>query len=326
MKVVVIGQGSMGKRRVRCLKALGVESIVAMDPRQDRCNESSKLHEIPVVGTLAEARLNEADAVVISTPPDRHNEYMKAALAARKPAFIEASVILDGLEELSRESTKQGILLAPSCTMRFHPAIKAITEIVRQGRYGRWTGFSFHSGQYLPDWHPWENVKDFYVSNKATGAAREIVPFELTWLVDTLGFPIRSVGVHGATSDVGAAIDDTYACALLYANGVGTLTVDVTSRFATRSLILNLETAQVRWNWEDNAVRVFDVATGNWETKSLPTAKAHPGYNANIGEGMYIEEIEHFLQAVRGTGKYPSDLRDDIRVLRILYDVEHRTA
>ena len=24
------------------------------------------------------------------------------------------------------------------------------------------TNFTFHSGQYLPDWHSWENIKDFY--------------------------------------------------------------------------------------------------------------------------------------------------------------------
>ena len=42
------------------------------------------------------------------------------------------------------------------------------------------SGFVYHSGQYLPDWHPWESYKDFYVSNPATGARREIVPFELS--------------------------------------------------------------------------------------------------------------------------------------------------
>lgn len=37
--------------------------------------------------------------------------------------------------------------------------------------------------------HPWENVNEFYVSNRVTGGAREIVPYELTWIVHILGVP-----------------------------------------------------------------------------------------------------------------------------------------
>ena len=36
MKFLQIGLGSMGKRRIRCLHALGHRDIVAFDPREDR--------------------------------------------------------------------------------------------------------------------------------------------------------------------------------------------------------------------------------------------------------------------------------------------------
>ena len=36
MKFLVIGLGSMGKRRVRCLQALHYTDIVGFDPREDR--------------------------------------------------------------------------------------------------------------------------------------------------------------------------------------------------------------------------------------------------------------------------------------------------
>ena len=34
-----------------------------------------------------------------------------------------------------------------------------------------------------------ESVNDFYVSNRPTGGGREYWPFELTWMVDTIGWP-----------------------------------------------------------------------------------------------------------------------------------------
>lgn len=41
---LVIGLGSMGKRRVRCLQALGVlnENIYGIDTREDRCIEAKE--------------------------------------------------------------------------------------------------------------------------------------------------------------------------------------------------------------------------------------------------------------------------------------------
>ena len=47
-KYLVIGLGSMGKRRVRCLLALGISNadIMGMDIREDRCIESKKKYGI----------------------------------------------------------------------------------------------------------------------------------------------------------------------------------------------------------------------------------------------------------------------------------------
>ena len=40
MKFLVIGLGSMGKRRIRCLKALGFNDILGFDSREDRLKDS----------------------------------------------------------------------------------------------------------------------------------------------------------------------------------------------------------------------------------------------------------------------------------------------
>lgn len=46
MRFLVIGLGSMGKRRVRCLKHLGYEMIVGFDLRDDRRMESEVKYNI----------------------------------------------------------------------------------------------------------------------------------------------------------------------------------------------------------------------------------------------------------------------------------------
>ncbi len=36
---------------------------------------------------------------------------------------------------------------------------------------------TFHMGNWILDWHPWEGL-NFYAGRKATGACREMIPFE----------------------------------------------------------------------------------------------------------------------------------------------------
>ena len=46
MKFLVIGLGSMGKRRIRCLQALGFQDIVGVDVREDRRQEAQTSYGI----------------------------------------------------------------------------------------------------------------------------------------------------------------------------------------------------------------------------------------------------------------------------------------
>ncbi len=240
MRALIVGLGSMGKRRIRCLKSLGYTNILGFDLKDDRRKEVEDKYNIKVINNLKNLNFDEIDVLIVSTPPDKHDEYIRLAIDKKKPAFVEASVVLGRLEKLNRLAKKKNIFIAPSCTMKFHPAVKDITDIVNSKKYGKVTNLTYHCGQYLPDWHPNGNVKNYYVSKKETGAAREIVPFELTWIVDVMGFPKNIKGFHGKTMDVGADIDDTYTISVQSKTGIyGSITVDVVSRYATRSLILN---------------------------------------------------------------------------------------
>ncbi|HLB27621.1 MAG TPA: hypothetical protein VJK47_00260, partial [Dehalococcoidales bacterium] len=315
---------SMGKRRIRCLKALKQEDILGYDPREDRRQEAERLYQVKTTGKLDAETLGSTDVMIISTPPDKHNQYLKLAVENKKSAFVEASVILEGLKELDSQARKQKTLIAPSCTLKFHPAIKDIKSIVDGGKYGKVTNFTFHSGQYLPDWHPWESVRDFYVGNKETGGCREIIPFELTWLIDIVGLPKKIHGMYGRTMDVGADIDDTYLISMDFGGAFGSMTVDVVSRYALRSLILNMERGQILWRWDESVVRLYDAANQRWINHTYPQTQAAAGYNQNIAEKMYIDELAAFLQAAEGKGEFPNTLDEDIKILELLHKLEGR--
>lgn len=322
MKVIIFGLGSMGKRRARCLQIMGYSELFGFDISESRVNEA-KLLGVQSHSELSALPLSEADAYFICTPPDKHENYIRLAIEYLKPCFVEASVVLNNLEEIEKQNKITNILIAPSCTMQFHPAIKIIKNLILSNKYGNVTNFSYHCGQYLPDWHPWEDVKNYYVSNPLTGGCREIVPFELTWIADCLGFPEKVMAYHGATMDVGAHIADTYAISLKFASSFGVMLIDVTSRYAVRHLILNFENAQIQWRWDVNSLQLYDAVEKNWQTIAFERKiDQTANYNQNINEDMYIEEISAFIQAIHTPTAFPNTLKKDIQILKVLQILE----
>lgn len=319
MKVILFGYGSMGKRRVRNLRSIGEFNISCYEKNTERYSDDSI--DFIAVENISKA-IKDADFVIVSTPPDCHSEYVKMAIANEKPVFVEASVLLEEVKPLLELSNNH--LVYPSSTLYNHPAIKEISDIVKSERYGRTSNLSYHSGQYLPDWHPWEDIRDYYVSNRLTGGAREILPFELTWMTKIFGNVLDIKGLFGKTIDLSADIDDTYCCAIKFGNNVMcSLLIDVSSRSATRSLIVNFERAQLRWDWSNAFFEIYNAEISSWEKRKInikgPSAE---GYNNNIVEEMYISELKQFVGHYFNNEERQNSLQDDIKVLQALDQLE----
>jgi predicted dehydrogenase len=325
MRFLIIGLGSMGKRRVRCLKALGHTDVAGCDPRVDRKEEVARLQRIPVFTDFEEAVASfKPDILIICVPPQHHMSYIRWAIDHSLHFFVEASVVDDGMAEAVTALGSLRIVAAPSATMMFHPAIMLVRDVVKSGELGKISNVILHSGQYLPDWHTYEKVSDYYVSNPSTSGGREIVPFELTWITKVFGFPKRVAANFRKTITIPGAekIDDTYNCLLDYGSFLSVLTVDVVSRYATRRLLINGDSKQLFWSWDENCVKVFDPVKNAWEERSYTMAGAQQGYNANIGENMYIEEIKNFIDAIEGKHPFINSMRADHSVLKLLYACE----
>lgn len=309
----------MGKRRVRNLTFLQAGSVHGFDPRADRREESQQQFGITTFDSFDAAMANQPNALIISTPPDKHLPYMRAAAEAGIPFFSEASIFDAGLEEIATLCQKKGILGAASSTMRFNPSVRLIKTLLNQRRVGKPLAMSHHCGQYLPDWHPWEDYRAFYVARRETGACREMVPFELSWLTWLLGNVQTVSAMAGKVSDLKTEIDDVYQVLLQFEDGIlGHLLVDVVSRHAFRSFKLLGSEGVITWEWEQHQVRLYDATKKAWSVFPEPS----PDHNCIATDGMYVQEMRHFLAALRGEETYLYSLSDDCQVLRLLYSAE----
>lgn len=325
MKLLVVGLGSMGKRRIRNLKALGVESILGFDVREDRRTEAAERYQIQVFSRIEDAMAADPDAWIISVPPDLHVRYALQAIRAGKPFFTEASVVTDGMEEMIQEMRTRNIIGFPSCTMRFYPAPKRLKALLQSGAIGRPLTWVYHCGQYLPDWHPWESIQEFYVSKRETGGCREIVPFELVWLTDVFGDVKAITAQVGKVSDLPCDIDDIYQLQIKHASGVlGSLTVDVLAQPAVRHMRTLGSEGTIEWEASKNVVRLYRADQGQWVEERLESGTLQQGYLNP--EEPYIEELKTFIQCIKTHTEPAYTVEHDLEILRLLEAAEYSSA
>lgn len=327
MKFLVIGLGSMGKRRIRNLLAMGHTEIAGLDPRGDRREETFDKYNVETFSDLNLALHDfHPDVFIISTPPNLHMKYAYIALQNSISCFIEASVVhAEEIKELRSLSRNSGLIIAPSCTMRYFAGPQKIKEIVQSGQIGRVLNINYQTGQYLPDWHPWENIEDYYVSHREMGAAREIVPFELTWLNDIFGIPVPINCYKAKLTDINAEIDDIYHFLLRYDNGVlANITIEVISRpSAVREMRILGSNGEITFSSENNTVRYINLGMADWQEFQLISGTLETGYINP--EEPYIAEMRDFIAAVRENDQslFPNSLEADYQVLLTLYALEN---
>jgi len=327
MKFLVVGLGSMGKRRIRNLQQLGVVDIAGFDVREDRRAEARDLYGIESFDDIDAGLHWNPDAMVISTPPNLHLGYAEIAVKAGKHFFSEAGVSADGFADLAARAAQNNHVAAPSCTMRFHPSIRKIKSLLDQGAIGRLLTFSHQFGQYLPDWHPWEDYRDYYVSQPETAACREIVPFELVWLSHLLG-PVREVtAMKARRGDLEADIDDVYHLLMrLGDDAIGHLQVDIVARAARRELCLLGTTGNLTWSASDKMVRLYRAEDQSWQEFPEGDSAIEAGYGVFSIEQMYVDEMTAFMQACEGGAAYPYSFAEDAEVIAVLLAAERSAA
>lgn len=320
MKFLIVGLGSMGKRRIRNLRVNGERDIVGFDIRADRNKEAEEAYGIRTVKALSDISPSDFDILIISTSPDAHGEYIRLAVKHKKHFFVEHPTSEDGYKEIL--ANKEATIKAPSCTFLFNPAIKVMKQVLEEGKIGKILAFQYHMGQYLPDWHPWEDYRTVYFSKKKTSACREMFCFELIWLNSLIGSEVKEArGTITKLSDLDMDADDTVTATVKYGNNVrGTMLIDVISRKPFRTLRILGSEGVLEWERFDYCVKVFTVKDKKTKVTSIPKGNPEKGYVNE--EEMYIAEVKAFLDSIKGRGTYPHSFKDNLSNVRMMEALE----
>ena len=329
MNIVVIGLGSMGKRRVRLLKqyiqneAKERWNILGIDSKQERRSECSELYGIKTYASLQEAGdLYKLDAAVISTSPLTHAAITEECLKMNLHVFSELNLIVTGYENNRLLAKEKNKVLFLSSTFLYRKEIEYIKKAVEEKAFKGM--YRYHIGQYLPTWHPWESYKSFFIGDKKTNACREIFAIELPWLVACFGNICNIYSKHKKVSDLDIDYDDSYQVILEHESGVmGTLTVDVVTPKTGREFEAWQESFCITWQGTPDTVREYNKETDSMKDVALyEEVEREEGYNRFIIENAYYDELINYIQVIEGKDVPRYSFEQDEVILKIIDQIE----
>jgi predicted dehydrogenase len=298
VNIVVIGLGSMGKRRIRLMRELYPKmTIYGVDRRNDRRKETEAIFGIESFASI-EAINKDVDCAFVCTSPLSHSSIIRECLTRKWHTFTELNLVADGYCENMELAKKNSCHLFLSSTFYYREEIKYIQSQVQVGE--KWN-YMYHIGQYLPDWHPWENYSDFFVGDKRTNGCREIFAIELPWLTGAFGGIKEIHTISGKMSGLNIAYDDNFLVQLIHENGCkGILAVDVVSPYAARRFEAYTEGKYMIWNGTPDSLTIYDAQTQSLIPVVLTEETEHrEGYAGFVVENAYKNEIKEFFAVVR---------------------------
>lgn len=324
MKVAVVGLGSMGKRRIRLIKdEYSDVQIIGVDAQEVRRKEAEELFGIDVVDNLDDA-IPLVTAVFVCTSPLSHGNIINQCLAAGKDVFTEINLVSDRYEENICLAKDKQVVLFLSSTFLYRGEIKYIHEKVKG--YDKKLNYIYHTGQYLPDWHPWESFHNFFVKDKRTNGCREILAIELPWLITVFGDIERVSVVKSKNTELQIDYPDNLLITLEHTSGhKGVFAVDVVSRKAVRNLEVYGEDLYLSWDGTPSGLMHYNLENKQEEQINLYANVEHQeGYSASIVENAYRNEIRTFFDMVNHR-KLQNDIYDferDLSTLEMIDRIE----
>lgn len=320
MNIVVIGLGSMGKRRIRLIQEMYPDyKIFGVNKSEERREEAERLFGIRCFDSIENVDTT-IDCAFICTAPLAHAAIITECLKRKWHVFTELNLVDDGYEENIRLANENALKLFLSSTFLYRDEPKYIRSRITDGI--KWN-YIYHIGQYLPDWHPWESYQKMFIGDKRTNGCREIMAIELPWLQAAFG-EVQNIHV---LSDKMTALqidyNDNYMVQILHKNGnKGMLTVDVASPCAVRKLEAYAEGHYISWDGTPESLAEFNPKNGKLESVELTEKTEHKeGYRTFITENAYKNEIREFFDVVMNAKESIYGFEQDWKTLQLINQI-----
>ena len=324
MKALVIGLGSMGKRRIRNLQELGVQEIFGYEQNEATAQEAQKTYGITLLPTLENLKEQAFGLAVISTPPEAHLDAAKACAEAKIPFFVELNLTKRESQAIQALAKENGVQAFASDTELFDSDISELSRLVGTDFKGY---FVFHLGQNIHDWHPWQKAGEHFIFHPETNGIREMLRAELSWMLSVFG-KITSISAKSAQFETKEYdVDDYMGIELGFENGnKGTAVFDLLAPKVIKRMDVVSENKIITWHERKNMFEVQETGKEN-VTSELDGKRVEAGYE--FQEDAHLAEMKHVLAVLEGKEESKLTFENELNILEIIDRIEesaHKTS
>ena len=317
MKIMIAGYGSIGRRHLNNLRALGEHDLLLYSTQHSTLPLEG-IADIPIETDLQKALAHQPDAVVIANPTALHLETAIPCAEAGCSILMEKPIshTIQGVELLQQALERGGGRLLTGFQYRFHPGLRQVKRWLEEKAIGSVISVCSHWGEYLPDWHPWEDYRSSYSARIDLGGG----------VVNTLCHPLDYLRwMFGVAEDLFAVtsndglhlpVEDNADILLKFERGPQVaIHLDYNQRPAQHTLELTGTRGRITWDNEGGRARLYDPGLKTWQDVYPPN-----GFERNT---LFLDEMAHFLRVVRNEESSSCTLEDGLAALQLTLAVHH---
>jgi predicted dehydrogenase len=205
--ILIIGAGSIGERYVRNAWSLGYQNIVLLRQRKLPLRDIGNA-KVTIVYSWEEADALKPKAAIICTPTSMHIENSIECVTRGIHVLIEKplSHTCERVDTLMELAIQNNVFVQVGYMMRYYPWLIQVKELIQSKQFGEIIHMTSFWGEYLPDWHPWEDYRQSYAAKKELGGGAALtLSHDLdvcNWLLEQLPATSRSAFNYRAGLEV----------------------------------------------------------------------------------------------------------------------------
>jgi spore coat polysaccharide biosynthesis protein SpsF len=311
---LIIGAGSIGQRHILNLKNIGIHDIVALRSKKGHYKTLPQELGVKEVHSLDELKNINPDIAIISNPSSLHIDSALKIAKNIKGIFIEKPISnnLNGCKNLIDIMNDKKIVSFVGHNLMFHPIIKAIRKFINENDIGKIINIQCQVGQWLPDWHPYEDYTNAYYARKDLGGGVSLsLIHEIHLAIELAGLPIHVSGEISEYKELNLDVDVCSDLMIKHAPGaVSQIHLDFLQSPSHRSGIVTFERAWLYYDFnkmEITAQRINEDAYGLFKNSDYDSNK------------MYVDEIKEFVRMVEeGRIKHKYDALSSLESLKVV--------
>jgi predicted dehydrogenase len=309
---LVCGVGSIGERHIHNALGLGIDDIVLY--RQRNLPLRSIDRTFPTYTSLEQALATRPALAIICNPTSMHLDTAIACAKAGCHLLIEKPLS----DSLAQVGELEGLINAHDlrCMIaymgRFHPCIEKVRAWIAQNRIGDIVHYRALWGDYLPDWHPYEDYRMSYAARRDLGGGpTHTLSHELDLLYSFLGQPDKTHALRNDRSQL--ELETEHGMDMLFhfpAGATANLHLDYFQKPPSRRLEIVGTRGKLVFDYQQSRAELFcnDEATMG-EVFDLGGT-----FDRN---DQFVAELKYFLHCVESGSEPRPNLDDGKKVVQM---------